>query len=254
MSFRTLTSLTPMDLTIGGITILVLLILDRRRRSRQVLHYPPGPRGLPLIGNLLDMPQTRFSLTWSKFGEKYGPLTWLTIPGQGFLIINSVDAAKDLLEKQPLIFIDRPRFTMTNELLGLNNYLLLSAANDLWRKQRAHLKHALSGAVVRSGYSPLLERKAREYLSRCAARPENVLYETNRIIGESIVQMTYGKLEDARGRDSIQIITRLLEIIVPSLQGYIVEVFPALQYLPSWLPGMKFKRDAAGWRKEIHEL
>lgn len=94
-------------------------------------------------------------------------------------------------------------------------------------------------------------------------------------MGEVIVNFTYGKLEDTRGRDCIQMISCLLELIVPTLQGYVVDLFPVceqpssflrwtpnqpsvtlplVRYLPKWLPGMKFKRDAAQWKKEIREL
>jgi hypothetical protein len=33
---------------------------------------PPGPIGLPLIGNLLDMPSEQEWLTFAKWGELYG--------------------------------------------------------------------------------------------------------------------------------------------------------------------------------------
>lgn len=64
------------------------------------------------------MPHSKFAKTWTKFGEEYGSLTWLAIPGQSFLVINSLEAAKELLDKRALIFVERPRFTMLNELLG----------------------------------------------------------------------------------------------------------------------------------------
>ncbi|KIO27631.1 hypothetical protein M407DRAFT_73022 [Tulasnella calospora MUT 4182] len=234
--------------------LLALALLSSRYRARRHLSYPPGPRPLPLLGNILDIPRSQFALTWTELGRRYGPLTWLTVPGQTFLVLNSFEAAKELLERRGSIYLDRPRWVMLKELIGLSNYLVLSPANDFWRKQRSHLKHALSGAAVKSDYSSLLETKARQYLERCVARPENVLLETNRIIGEVIIKLTYGKLEDAQGRDYIQIITRLLDIMILSLQGYVVDLFPTLQYLPKWLPGMKFKRDAARWEKEIREL
>lgn len=31
--------------------------------------------------------------------------------------------------------------------------------------------------------------------------------------------------------------------------NYLVDSYPFLQYLPSWLPGMKFKRQAEKWRE-----
>ncbi|KAG8912436.1 hypothetical protein FRC00_004509 [Tulasnella sp. 408] len=76
----------------------------------------------------------------------------------------------------------------------------------------------------------------------------------HRSIGEAIIQLTYGKLEDKQGRDYIQLSIHIAEILAFAVQGYVVDLFPALRYLPKWLPGMKFKRDAAQWKKEISEI
>lgn len=38
------------------------------------------------------------------------------------------------------------------------------------------------------------------------------------------------------------------------MQGYVVDLLLALRYLPKWLAGMKFKRDAAKWKHEINGL
>ncbi len=37
---------------------------------------PPGPKGIPLIGNLLDLPSEKEWLTFAKWGEKYGLLIY----------------------------------------------------------------------------------------------------------------------------------------------------------------------------------
>lgn len=253
MSFDFLSPISSAHVLSGAIAILVVLLWKQRQRSGQSLPYPPGPRPLPIVGNLFSMPQSKFVLTWTKFGEEYGPLTWLTVPGQTILVLNSFEAVKELLEKRPLIFIDRPRFTMLKEILGMSDYVAVSDYNDAWKTQRAHLKQPLSASVVRSDYSFLLEAKAREYLERCVARPEDFMAEINRIVAETIIKPVYGRLEDEQGRDYIQINTYVTDIILRGFQGYVVDLFPAL-HLPAWLPGMKFKRDAARWKREINEL
>ncbi|KIO33200.1 hypothetical protein M407DRAFT_18053 [Tulasnella calospora MUT 4182] len=95
-------------------TLLALILLSKYR-VRSKLPYPPGPRPLPLVGNLFQAPQSRYALTWTEFGNRYGPLTWLTFPGQNFLVINSIEAAKELLEKRGLNYQDRPRWVMLRE-------------------------------------------------------------------------------------------------------------------------------------------
>jgi hypothetical protein len=45
-------------------------IHDYRRRGG--LSYPPGPRPLPIIGNLLEIPKDYSWLAYTQFSKKYG--------------------------------------------------------------------------------------------------------------------------------------------------------------------------------------
>ena len=47
-----------------------LAIRDLQRRRG--LSYPPGPRPLPLIGNLLDIPKEFSWLTYTQLSKKHG--------------------------------------------------------------------------------------------------------------------------------------------------------------------------------------
>ena len=51
----------------------VLVALAVRARSRsQRLRKPPGPPGLPLIGNVLDMARTDMGTELRELSQKYG--------------------------------------------------------------------------------------------------------------------------------------------------------------------------------------
>lgn len=52
--------------------------LLRRARLSQGLRLPPGPPGLPLIGNFRDMPRGHPWITYAKWAEKYGMCTTIT--------------------------------------------------------------------------------------------------------------------------------------------------------------------------------
>ena len=68
-------------LTTGVLTavfVLVLALIPLYRASkRDRLSLPPGPKGWPLIGNLLDIPQSDFSKTYAEWARKYG--AWFRI-------------------------------------------------------------------------------------------------------------------------------------------------------------------------------
>ena len=56
---------------LGFIVLAALYLVNARANSPK---YPPGPRGWPLIGNLLDMPTTEEWLkykAWSQEFSKY---------------------------------------------------------------------------------------------------------------------------------------------------------------------------------------
>lgn len=42
------------------------------RRQRPRLPFPPGPKGLPLIGNLRDLPAQYQWLKYEKWGQEFG--------------------------------------------------------------------------------------------------------------------------------------------------------------------------------------
>lgn len=95
------------------------------------LPLPPGPRPLPFIGNLFDMPKRHLAPALRELGEKYGgwniintaclslipfldagELTYLNMLGQPMIILNSYEAAAGLLESRSANTSDRPGVVM----------------------------------------------------------------------------------------------------------------------------------------------
>ncbi|KAJ8697465.1 hypothetical protein PTI98_004269 [Pleurotus ostreatus] len=78
------------------------------RWGRTKLPFPPGPRGYPIIGNLLDMPS---ELQWEKYSEwskKYGSdIIYLNVLGNSIVVLNSYKAVNDLLSVRSSLYSDR---------------------------------------------------------------------------------------------------------------------------------------------------
>jgi hypothetical protein len=59
------------DLLVLVFSLAVFLAI-RDYRKRRGLPYPPGPRPIPLIGNLFDIPKDFSWLEYTQMSKKYG--------------------------------------------------------------------------------------------------------------------------------------------------------------------------------------
>ena len=102
--------------------ILLVIGLAAAKRQRDLranpkrLLFPPGPKPLPIIGNVLDMPKSYYWITYADWAKRYGDVIHANVLGTHYIILNSLEAVEDLLEKRSAIYSDRPRLPMMNEL------------------------------------------------------------------------------------------------------------------------------------------
>jgi hypothetical protein len=98
-------------------TAAALLVWVFLQHSRQrTLPYPPGPKPLPIIGNLLDFPSEQEWLVFRQWNEQYGDVVYTEALGQRTIILGSASVVNDLLERKSAIYSDRPHFVMTHDL------------------------------------------------------------------------------------------------------------------------------------------
>jgi hypothetical protein len=122
--------------TEGSILAFIFLVLlySYRTVATSWSKLPPGPRRYPLIGNITHIPTDNQEETFTEWGAQYGPSNFpsnhppaaltivpgdvvhIDIFGQSIIILNSLQAARDLLDKRSSIYSDRPRFVLLSEL------------------------------------------------------------------------------------------------------------------------------------------
>ncbi|VDB82822.1 unnamed protein product [Peniophora sp. CBMAI 1063] len=225
--------------------LVVALYVAKRLFSRLTsnnLPLPPGPSGLPMIGNALEMPTVNPYKVYEEWGQKYGPIMHLSALGLSFIVINDLSIATELLEKRAAIYSDRPTLPMAGELSGWDPSLPLLHYDDRWRAQRKYF-HTFLGALISL---------------RLMRAPQTLDQSIRKATAGVIMKITYGY--DALPDDD-PLVTLVSEAIMEYFGGltepskvWLVDFFPVLKHIPTWFPGAGFRSIAAKSADMAHKM
>lgn len=95
-----------------GIVLVPIVLIYRLACGPKFLPLPPGPKPLPGIGNLHQLPKSRQWFELYKWSKEYGPIMYLNMAGQHFVVLSSNQAAQDLLTRRGAQYSYRPRRVM----------------------------------------------------------------------------------------------------------------------------------------------
>ncbi|CAO2830516.1 unnamed protein product [Amaranthus hypochondriacus] len=114
------------------ITSLFLISLIKRLRRKP---YPPGPKGLPIIGNMMMMDQlTHRGL--AKLAQRYGGLFHLKMGFVHTIVVSSPDWARQVLQVQDNIYSNRPATIAISYLTYNRADMAFAHYGPFWRQMR----------------------------------------------------------------------------------------------------------------------
>jgi cytochrome P450 len=240
----------------GAVAIVAVYCVYRMMNfKKRAGPLPPGPPGLPLLGNLLDMPKEKEWLTFAKWGEQYGKLASLTVFGQNLIILNSASIAREMLDKNSAIYSDRPMVPMGGELCGWKNTLVLVPYGERFRSYRK-LAHQLFGnAATMKSFHPVEELETHRFLKRLLSRPAEFSDHIRKTAGAIILRISHG-YEVNEGTDPfVTLADKATEqFALSTTPGFLVNLVPSLRHIPDWFPGASFKKTAKEWSATLNQM
>ncbi|KZV73540.1 cytochrome P450 [Peniophora sp. CONT] len=210
---------------------------------------PPGPPGLPLIGNALQIVGKPW-LKYSSWRKDYGDIIYLNAAGQPTVVLNNAKIAAELLDRRANIYSDRPPMIVASEILCGGLALPFARYNETWRRHRKAAHEALNKVVVRGLNDYQIEEAlvlARNGLqsagswdmhlrSASAGMMLRCLYDYSPASGEN----------DARVRQVNRFAIRASGAAAPG--AFWVEMMPWMRHIPSFIA--RWKRTVEGWNRE----
>ncbi|KAJ2932188.1 hypothetical protein H1R20_g4911, partial [Candolleomyces eurysporus] len=178
-------------------------------------------------------------------------IIYLSVFGQGILVLGSQRRATDLLAKKGVNYSDRPVIPVA-DLMGFNWALTLMSYGREWKQQRQLFDQYLGHSVVQQ-YYPVMYEERLDLLRQLRAEPKQFLDHLLLALGMTILRIAYG-LEDAEKKKMVthdieRLILTFMDAAAPG--KYLVSSFPVLKHIPSWFPGAGFKRHFQALAKQV---
>jgi cytochrome P450 len=239
---------------LGAVFVVGLIRFFLRRRPSYPL--PPGPKPAPLIGNLLQLPQSLPWLHVYHWSKKYGPMMHLNMAGQPLIILSTQQAAHDLLSRRSAHYSDRPRMVMAGELVTKGMHILFRSNDDRYRLHKRMEAPHLNLRSAKS-YHPLQDMESRQLLldvlreyDEFGSKGVDFHHHIERAMASFIYCLNYGYRFETGFEKELMDGKRVQAEFARTAQvgAYLVDLFPSLNYLPKFLA--PWKREG----EEMHEL
>ncbi|KAG8445790.1 hypothetical protein GDO86_010540 [Hymenochirus boettgeri] len=241
------------------LTVLLCLIVVKtfyRQKKTNVFNYPPGPKPLPIIGNLHIINMKKPYKTYLELSKIYGPVFSIHIGMQRSVVLCGHETVKDALIKHAEEFSARPLVPIFHD--AFNGYGIVFSNGESWKAMRRFALSALRNVGAGKTSIENIVNEECDFLVEKFKSYRGTNFKNNTVlhaaVGNIILSILIGHRFDYDSPTILRLISLVQENIklAGSPMALIYNVFPSVL---RWLPGSHntFKRNEAELKQFIEE-
>ncbi|KAI0633181.1 cytochrome P450 [Trametes polyzona] len=218
-------------------------------------HLPPGPPGLPILGNLTQIPSTEQWVWFHNVSKKYGDVFSLHVLNQTLIVLNSHEAIDAIFNKKVEQYSSKPPRKMA-DLTDLTMTLPFMNPGDAFSAARKEYHMEIGPSAVHA-YDKDYEQSSRRFLQTLTANLNCA--DLTKVIDDSIGHVFLKVSTGYEPKPTDTALTRMndlahfaADVLGDKFQK--LDILPFLSSLPTWAPvaGPLLKLGAK-WKKQLHE-
>ncbi|KAI0752762.1 CyP450 monooxygenase [Daedaleopsis nitida] len=243
----------PALFVVASVFVYVYRLVQWRSRARG-RPFPPGPPGLPLVGNVFNIPKSKQWVHYEALSAKYGDILHFRVLGSSIVVLGNAEVIMEYLDKRSANTSDRKQSILI-ELSGSDLNFGFMPYGPWWRRhRRGFWQHFRPQAITE--FQKVQCAMVRKFLAKVLRKPSDFKAHMRYSFSAVLMKILYD-IEMAEENDGV------IEKVEKALQGasegmvpgkYLVEVLPFLRYVPAFVPGVGFQKLFAEWRAAAEDL
>jgi len=227
---------------LAALAVLVLLVHRILQTGRRPKGLPPGPRTLPIVGNLHQLPSDDLHVKLKAWADQYGEMYSIMLGNQRMVVLNSPRVVKDLIDQRSTNYSSRPEMYVGQTLISGGYRLVLMQYDEGWRLARKMI-HNLLNIKTAVEYIPFQELELRQMIFDMARKPDAYHDHVRRYSTSLTTSIAFGWRSVAFHDPDVKAIYDGFEefAVASQVSASMLDYFPVLRNLPDFMNPAKRK-------------